>query len=88
MLGSKQQADNYELILNLNGHGDRGKCLIFRSRALSLASTSWVDICKTKAGIVLTASSLTENFATELELGIPIKMEAEVKGTWAEHCLS
>lgn len=87
MLGSKQQADNYELILNLNGHGDQGKGLSFRSRALSLSSTSWTQICKTRAGIVLTASTLRENFAAELELGIPIKMEAEVKDASAEHCL-
>jgi hypothetical protein len=87
MLGSKQQADNYELILNLNCHGDQGKGLSFRSRALSLSSTPWTQICRTKAGIGLTASSLRENFAAELELGIPIKMEAEVKDTSAERCL-
>jgi hypothetical protein len=87
MLGSKQQADNYELILNLNAHDNQGKGLSFWSRALSLSSTSWTQTCETRAGIVLTASSLRDNFAAELELGIPIKMEAEVKDKSAEHRL-
>jgi hypothetical protein len=87
MLGSKQQADNYELVLNLNGHGDQGKCLSFRARALSLSSAPWTQTCKTGSGIGLTQSILRENFATELELGIPIKMEAEVKDTSLKQCL-
>jgi hypothetical protein len=82
MLGSEQQAGNYELVLNLNAHDNRGEGLSFWCRALSLCSASW-----TRAGIVLTASSLRENFAAELELGITIKMEAEVKDTSAEHRL-
>lgn len=79
LLGSKQQADNYELILNLKGHGYRRNELNFRCKALSLSSHPWREICKTRGGICLTANSLIENFATELETGTPIKMEVEVK---------
>jgi hypothetical protein len=79
MIGSQQEADNYDLVLNLRGHGDHAKELTFRCRTLSLSSASWTKICKTRDGICLTASTLTENFATQLESGIPITMEAEVK---------
>jgi hypothetical protein len=87
LLGSQQQADKYELILNLKGHGDQGKELNFRCRALSLSSHSWTEICKTRGGISLSASSLTENFATELETGIPIKMEVKIEDRSDAHCL-
>jgi hypothetical protein len=87
LLGSQQQADNYELILNLKGHGDQGKELNFRCRALSLSSYSWTETCKTRGGICLTARSLIENFSTELETGIPIKMEVTVKDRSEGHCL-
>ncbi|KAJ4430063.1 hypothetical protein ANN_22272, partial [Periplaneta americana] len=79
MLGSKVEADNYYLVLNLKGHGDQGKELHFRCKALSLCSTSWAEISSARRGICLTASKLIENFAMELEAGISIKMEAEVK---------
>jgi len=87
LLGSQQQADNYELFLNLKGHGDQGKELNFRCRALSLSSHSWTETCKTRCGICLTASSLIENFATELETGTLIKMEIKVKDRSDGHCL-
>jgi hypothetical protein len=87
MLGSKQDADNYDLILNLKSRDDHTRELNFRSRALSLSSTSWTQICKTRGGICVTASSLIQNFAKELETGIPIKMEAEVKGRRHGQCL-
>jgi len=87
LLGSQQQADNYELIVNLKGHGDQGKELNFRCRALSLSSHSWTEACKTRGGIFLSASSLTENFATELETGIPIKMEVKVEDRSDGRCL-
>ncbi|XP_021926709.1 uncharacterized protein LOC110833173 isoform X2 [Zootermopsis nevadensis] len=79
MIGSQQEANNYDLVLNVKGHGDHARDLTFRHRALSLSSTSWSQISKSQDGICLTASILTENFATQLESGIPIKMEAEVK---------
>jgi hypothetical protein len=79
MIGSQQEAHNYDLVLNLRAHGDQTKELTFRCRALSLSSASWKQICKTRDAVCLTASNLTEYFATQLESGIPIKMEAEVK---------
>jgi hypothetical protein len=87
MLGSKQQADNYELILNLKGQGSEGEGLSFCSRALSLSSTSWTQTREARARILLAASALGEHFAAEVELGMPIKMEAVVKGTSAERRL-
>lgn len=81
MIGSQQEADNYDLVLNVKGHGNQAKELTFRHRAISLSSSSWTQICKIRDGICLTARTLTENFATELEAGIPIKMEAEVMVT-------
>ncbi|XP_063221114.1 uncharacterized protein LOC134530319 [Bacillus rossius redtenbacheri] len=79
-VGSARGAAAHSLHVTLRGHGARGKLLHFRADALSLAADSWADVAASQRGVVrLPARALIDSFATELETGIAIAMDVEVK---------
>nr|CAD7392276.1 unnamed protein product [Timema cristinae] len=77
LVGGELEAGRCQMRLTLKGHGTLGKVLQFESRAVSLCSMPWSEVCQSGEGVRLTAETLISNFATELEAGIPIKMVME-----------
>lgn len=82
LLGSKQEADNFQLAIALrcvDNEPKRDNC--FNTNVLSLSSMSWTEITKSRRGVTVTREHLHRNFGKEIKTGLPIRMDIEIKDT-------